>query len=69
MEITRKEGEAASSLIYRFTKKMQQSGLLREVKKRRFHNRPQSRIKRRGSALFRAKRAGEIRRLKKMGKI
>jgi len=69
MEVKRKEGEATSSLMYRFTKRVQQSGVLRETKKRRFYDRPQSKIKRRASALYRSKREVEIKRLKKLGKI
>lgn len=69
MEVIRKEGEAASSLVYRFTKRVQHSGLLKEAKKRRFYNRPQSRIKRKLSAIYKDKREKEMKRLKKMGKI
>jgi len=67
MEIRKRENESSTSLIYRFTKKVQQSGVLREAKKRRFHARPESRIKRKQSALHRAKKKVEFERSKKLG--
>jgi len=69
MEVRKREGESASSLIYRFTKKTQQSGVLKEAKKRRFRARPVSRIKRRLSALHRVKKKAEFARAKKLGII
>jgi len=67
MEVRKREGESASSLIYRFTKKTQQSGVLKEAKKRRFRARPVSRVKRRLSALHRAQKKAEFARAKKLG--
>jgi ribosomal protein S21 len=67
MEVQRKEGEPVSSLIYRFSKHVKQSGVLREVKKRRFYSRPQNRRSRRLSALHRERKRQEIERLKKLG--
>ncbi len=67
VEIKKREGESSSSLIYRFTKKVQQSGVFREIKKRRFHERPVSRIKRRLSALHRTGKRVEFERAKKLG--
>ena len=37
--IKKKEGESAGSMIFRFSKKVQQSGILLEVKRRRFTKR------------------------------
>ncbi len=67
MLIKRKEGESVSSLLYRFSKKVQQSGVLREAKKRRYHDRSVSRIKRKLSALHRVSKKKETERLKKLG--
>jgi ribosomal protein S21 len=67
MEIRKRENETASSLIYRFTKRTQQSGILREVKKRRFESRPVSRLKRKLSAIHRAEKRKEFTRAKKLG--
>lgn len=53
VKVIKKEGESASSLMYRFTKKIQQGGILREAKKRRFSSRSMNRNKRRALALKR----------------
>ncbi len=67
VEIKKKDGESASSMIYRFTKKMQQSGILREAKKRRFYSRIESKLKKKLSALHRADKKIEMVRQKKLG--
>ena len=67
MEVKRKEGESASSFLYRFNKKIQQSGVLREAKKRRFHHRSANRLKRKSSALHRVRKAKERELAKKLG--
>jgi hypothetical protein len=67
MEIRKREGESSTSLIYRFTKRVQQSGVLREAKKRRFRTRTESRIKRKLSALHRVEKKKKFERAKKMG--
>jgi len=67
MLIKRKEGESVSSLLYRFSKRVQQSGILREAKKRKRHERPVSRVKRKLSALHRVAKKKETERLKKLG--
>jgi len=65
--IKKREGETAASLLYRFNKRIQQSGILREAKKRRFSNRLPNRNARRRSALHREKKRREIERAKKLG--
>lgn len=67
MELKRREGESMGSFLHRFTKKVRQSGILREAKKRRFKNREPSKIKKRFSALYREKKKKEVERAKKMG--
>jgi ribosomal protein S21 len=67
IEVRRKEGENVGSLLYRFSKKVKQSGILKEVKKRKFRDRPINRRKRRLSALYRIKKEQEIAELKKYG--
>ena len=69
VEIKKREGETSNSLIYRFTKKVQQSGVFREIKKRRFYERSLSRIKRRHSALHRAEKRIEFEHARKLGVI
>lgn len=67
LELKRREGESLPSFLYRFNKRMQQSGVLREAKKRRFYARPANRLKRKRSALHRVRRIQERERAKKLG--
>ncbi|OGY56837.1 MAG: hypothetical protein A2Y84_01710 [Candidatus Colwellbacteria bacterium RBG_13_48_8] len=65
--LRKKEGESNSSLVYRFSKKVVQSGVLKEVKKHRFHPRNVNRRKRRASALHRERRKLEVEKAKRLG--
>lgn len=67
MELKRKEGESTSAFLYRFNKKIQQSGILREARKRRFYARPVNRLKRKNSALHREQKSKERVIAKKLG--
>ena len=60
VKVIKKEGESASAMMYRFTKKIQQGGVLKEAKKRRFHERPKNRNKRRVLALKRETKKEEM---------
>ena len=53
LEIRKKEGESTGSFLYRFGKRVKQSGILKEVKKRRFKGRAVNRRKVRLAALYR----------------
>ncbi|MBI1961046.1 MAG: 30S ribosomal protein S21 [Candidatus Liptonbacteria bacterium] len=66
-QIRRREGESAGSLVFRFTKKIQRAGVIKEAKKRRFHKRPKSRRARRISAVFSEVRKKEFLQKKKLG--
>lgn len=65
--VKKREGESATSLVYRFNKRVKQSGLLREARKRRFRRRPESKVKVKLSALHRASQQKEYLRKKKLG--
>ncbi len=67
IEVRKKEGESANALLFRFTKKIKRSGVLKESKKRRFRARPVNRRKRRLSAKHRDDRKKEMERLRKLG--
>ncbi len=67
MEVRKKEGENPNSLIFRFLKRIQQTGVLRESKKRRFRARPINRLKRKLSALHREQKKVEYEKAKKLG--
>ena len=67
ISLKRKDGESSSSLLYRFSRKVVQSGLFKENKKRKFHARAVNRNKRRVSALHREEKRVEVAKAKRMG--
>lgn len=67
IEAKKREGESPNALLYSFTRKVKRSGILKEVRKRKFHTRTISRIKRRVSAIHREEKKAEIIRMKKLG--
>ncbi|MDO8469606.1 MAG: 30S ribosomal protein S21 [bacterium] len=67
LHLIRKESESVGSFLYRFNKKVQHSGLTKEVKKRQFRSRPKNKRQRRAGALYRAKKQGEVLRERKQG--
>lgn len=67
MELKRREGESVSAFLYRFSKKMQQSGILKEAKKRRSRPRVVNKNKRRIAAIYREDKKAEIETAKKLG--
>lgn len=69
MELKRREGESAGSFLHRFTKKIRQSGVLVEMKKRRFRKRKPSKLKKRLSALYRNDKREEMEKAKKWGLV
>lgn len=69
VEVRKKEGESASGMLYRFTKKVQQSGVLKEAKRRRFHKRNESRLKRKLSAIHRDAKRKDMERMRKLGLV
>lgn len=69
IQVKKKEKETAESLIRRFSRRVQQSGVLKQVRKQRFHHEEKSRDKRRAEALYKVKIRKEISRLKKLGKF
>lgn len=56
MEIKRKEREGFEVLLRRFFRDVQQSGVLTEIKKRRYFTKDSSRVKKRESAVRKAAR-------------
>ena len=67
VEIKKKEGETTASLLYRFSKRVKQSGILLEAKKRRFRRRFPNKRKIKESALHRLKKKNEFKRVQKLG--
>ncbi len=69
IEARKKDGESPMSLLYSFTRKVKRSGILKEVRKRKFRDRPVSRVKRKLSAIHRETKKAEVERMKKLGLI
>ncbi|MDE2399761.1 MAG: 30S ribosomal protein S21 [Patescibacteria group bacterium] len=69
IEVKKNPNENNSSILRRFTRKMQESGIVRHVKKSRYNLRKESKLKTKRSALKRMGRRQEIEKLKKMGKM
>ncbi|RJP45749.1 30S ribosomal protein S21 [Candidatus Parcubacteria bacterium] len=67
IEVKKKEGESANALLFRFSKRVKRSGVLREANKRRFRDRTANRRKRRLSAIHRETKRKEVERLRKLG--
>ncbi|MCR4328145.1 MAG: bS21 family ribosomal protein [Patescibacteria group bacterium] len=69
IEVRKKEGESASALFFRFSRKIKRSGVLKESKARRFYDRPASRVKRRVSALHREAKKSNMEHMKRAGVV
>lgn len=67
VEVRKREGESPTNLLYNFTKRVRRSGILKEVRSRKFHARTKSRVKRKLSAIHRDAKRTEVERLKKLG--
>ncbi len=65
--VKKREGESENSLVYRFNKRVRQSGLVREVRRRQFRSRPVNKGQRRTSALYRDQKRAEHEELKRHG--
>jgi len=63
--VRKKEHEPFEVMARRFNRAVQLSGKLTEVKKKRFHERPISKLKKRQIAI--RKKASKIRKLKELG--
>lgn len=67
MKIQKQLRETSQSLVYRFTKAVQKSGVLIEARKRRFNNRVKSENLEQRAALVRVEKKKEYEKAKKMG--
>ncbi len=68
MKIQKQPKETSQSLVYRFTKAVQKSGVLIEARKRRFVERTKSDNLQQRAALIRETKKKEFQKLKKLGK-
>lgn len=67
VEVVRKDGESIGSLLRRFTRKVQQNGVLLKARKVRFYEKPRSKRERRRNALFREDLRKKTEKLRKLG--
>lgn len=67
IEIKKKEGESSASLLFRFTKRVRQSGVLAEARSRRFKDRNVNKRKVRLSAKYRAEKRADMQKKKRLG--
>lgn len=69
IQVQKKERETSENLIKRFTRRVQQSGTLMEVRRSRFRKGEKTKTERRDEALYKNKIRKEIGKLKKMGRF
>lgn len=67
IKVKKREGETNQALVFRFTKRIKQSGVLAEARKRQFKDREPNKRKKRLSAIYRFKKTKEYERMKKLG--
>ncbi|MEA1929679.1 MAG: hypothetical protein U9M92_02245 [Patescibacteria group bacterium] len=69
VEVKREGSESTSSAMRRFSRRMNASGIVRQVKSLKSQKRPLSAQKKKQAALKRLERTATYERLKKLGKI
>ena len=69
IEVKKQSTESSQSLVRRFARGVQQSGVLFGARKRQFLHRPKSRLARKKAALRREQIRKEYEKLKKLGKL
>ena len=69
MKVQKQAKENSQSLVYRFTKAVQKSGILIEARKRKFTEKPKSKNLKKRGALIRIKKKKEFDKAKKLGKL
>lgn len=68
IQVVKNPNENNASILRRFSRRVQESGIIRKVKGERYNERKESRLKVKKSALRRMVRRAEIEKLKKLGK-
>ena len=69
IEVKKNPNENNASVLRRFSRKIQESGIIRKVKGSRYNLRKESKLKIKNSALKRMEKRKEIEHLRKLGKI
>lgn len=69
IEVKKNPNENNSSILRRFSRRIQESGIIRKVKGARYNIRKESKLKIKKGALKRMGRRKEIEKLRKLGKM
>lgn len=69
IEVKKNPNENNGSLLRRFSRRIQESGIIRRVKGNRYNIRKESKLKMKKSALKKIDRRREIEHLRKLGKM
>ncbi len=69
IEVNKNPNENNASVLRRFSRKIQESGIIHKVKGARYNERKESKLKVKKSALKRMGRRKEIEKLRKLGKM
>lgn len=69
IEVRKNPNENNASVLRRFSRKVQESGVIRKVKSARYNLRKESKLKIKKGALKKLDRRKEIEKLKKLGKM
>ncbi|MCX6713542.1 MAG: hypothetical protein NTV48_00345 [Candidatus Vogelbacteria bacterium] len=69
IEVIKSNNESNSSLIRRFTKRIQGSGVVRKARNRRYNERLKSELKKKREALKKLVKRADYERMKKLGKV
>ncbi len=69
VEVKKREGESAESLLRRFTKRVQSSGVLLQAKRRRYYSPKQSKLEAKETAARKSEIMEKKEYLRKIGKL
>ncbi len=69
IEVKKNQNENNASLLRRFSRRVQESGIIHKVKAKRYNERDQSKLSQKETALRRLARRKENEKLRKLGKI
>jgi len=69
IEVRKNPNENNGSVLRRFSRRIQESGIIRHVKGSRYNIRKESKLKAKKSALKKIERRKEIEKLRKLGKM
>lgn len=69
IEIKKNPNENNNSILRRFSRKVQESNIIQKVKKNRYNERKESKLKVKRGALKKINRRKEIEKLRKLGKM